>query len=81
MTKFNLPRVVLADASIRACAEELKEALVTQEEARQNGDTELFECVAECVVASVNKRLRACLSDTAYFATIDWAFEKSGFMA
>jgi hypothetical protein len=81
MTKFNLPRVVLADASILACAEELKEALVTQEEARQNGDTELFECVAECVVSSVNKRLRACLSDTAYFATIDWAFEKSGFMA
>jgi hypothetical protein len=81
MTKFNLPRVVLADASILACAQELKDALATQQEARQDGDWELFECVGECVVASVNKRLRACLSETAYFATVDWAFEKSGFTA
>jgi len=81
MNRFPLPAVVSADASILQVAVEVKDAFTTIAEARAAGDTELWDCVEECVLTSANKRLSACLSQRDYCATIDWAMTASGFMA
>jgi len=81
MSRFPLPAVVTADASILQVAIEAKDAFTTIAAARAAGDTELWDCVQECVLTSANKRLAACFSQGDYYATIDWAMSASGFMA